>query len=49
MVVYLFLNIFKKSKIMARWAVIKSNYVIDIIIWDGVTNWQYPGDHDLLI
>ena len=34
---------------MARWAVIKSNYVIDIIIWDGVTNWQYPGDHDLLI
>jgi hypothetical protein len=34
---------------MARWAVIKSNYVIDVIIWDGITPWQYPGNHDLLI
>lgn len=34
---------------MARWAVIKSNYVIDVIIWDGVTPWQYPGDYDLLV
>lgn len=32
-----------------RWAVIKSNYVIDVIIWDGITPWRYPGDHDLLI
>jgi hypothetical protein len=34
---------------MARWAIIKSNYVIDIIIWDGNTPYQYPGDHDLMI
>lgn len=34
---------------MARWAVIKSNYVIDVIIWDGITPWQYPGNYDLLI
>jgi len=34
---------------MARWAIIKSNYVIDIIIWDGVTPYQYPGDYDLMI
>ena len=34
---------------MARWAVIKSNYVIDVIIWDGITPFQYPGNHDTLI
>lgn len=34
---------------MGRWAVIKSNYVIDVVVWDGVTPWQYPGDYDLLI
>jgi hypothetical protein len=34
---------------MARWAVIKSNYVIDVVVWDGVTPWQYPGSYDLLI
>jgi hypothetical protein len=34
---------------MKRWAVIKSNYVINIVIWDGVTPWQYPGDYDHMI
>ena len=34
---------------MGRWAVIKSNYVIDVVVWDGVTPWQYPGEHDSLI
>ena len=34
---------------MARWAIIKSNYVIDVIIWDGDTPYQYPGNHDLMI
>jgi len=34
---------------MVRWAVIKSNYVIDVVVWDGVTPWQYPGSYDLLI
>jgi len=34
---------------MKRWAVIKSNYVINIVMWDGVTSWQYPGDYDYMI
>ena len=34
---------------MKRWAIIKSNYVIDVIIWDGITPWQYPGDYDFMI
>jgi len=34
---------------MARWAIIKSNYVIDVIIWDGITPWQYPGNYDIMI
>jgi len=34
---------------MARWAIIKSNYVIDVIIWDGITPWQYPGNYDYMI
>lgn len=34
---------------MARWAIIKSNYVIDVVIWDGNTPYQYPGNHDLMI
>jgi hypothetical protein len=34
---------------MGRWAIIKSNYVIDVVIWDGVTPWQYPGDYDIMV
>jgi hypothetical protein len=34
---------------MARWAIIKSNYVIGVVIWDGDTPYQYPGDYDLMI
>jgi hypothetical protein len=34
---------------MARWAIIKSNYVIDVIIWDGITPYQYPGNYDTMV
>jgi len=31
-----------------RWLVIKNNYVIDAIVWDGVTSYAYPFSHDYL-
>lgn len=31
------------------WAVIRNGYVIERIIWDGISNWQYPHPHDFLI
>lgn len=27
-------------------AIIKGNKVIDSVIWDGYTEWEYPFDHD---
>lgn len=32
-----------------KYLVIKDNYVIDTIIWDGVTPYVYPNPHDLLL
>lgn len=32
-----------------RWLILKSNYVIDVVIWDGVTPWQYPGQYDIMM
>jgi hypothetical protein len=32
-----------------RWLILKSNYVIDVIEWDGVTSWQYPGSYDTMV
>lgn len=34
---------------MKRWAIIKSNYVIDMIMWDGITPYQYPFSYDIMI
>jgi hypothetical protein len=34
---------------MKRWAILKSNYVIDVILWDGITPYQYPFDHDTML
>ena len=31
-----------------NWAVIKDNYVIDYIIWDGVSSYTYPFPYDYL-
>ena len=31
-----------------RWLVLKDNYVIDIIEWDGITPYTYPFLHDYL-
>lgn len=28
------------------WLVIKDNYVIDYVIWDGITPYTYPLPHD---
>ena len=30
------------------WFIIKSNYVIDYVVWDGVTPWTYPYPYDLI-
>jgi hypothetical protein len=32
-----------------RWLVIKDNYVINAIEWDGVTPYTYPLPHDVLM
>lgn len=32
-----------------KYLVIKDNYVINTIIWDGVTPYTYPEPHDLLL
>ena len=34
---------------MAKYAVIKANKVIDSVIWDGVTDWEYPFEHDIMV
>jgi len=34
---------------MKRWAILKSNYVIDVIMWDGVTPYQYPFPYDIMM
>ena len=31
------------------WAIIKDGYVINRVAWDGITNWEYPFPHDLVI
>jgi hypothetical protein len=31
------------------WVIIKDNYVIDRILWDGVTEYSYPFQHDFMI
>jgi hypothetical protein len=31
------------------WFVIHNGYVIDYIVWDGVTPWEYPGEYDELL
>ena len=33
---------------MKYWCVIKNNYIIDYIVWDGITPYTYPFPHDLL-
>lgn len=32
-----------------KYLIIKDNYVIDVILWDGVTPYTYPFPHDLLL
>lgn len=32
-----------------RWFVIKNNYIIDDIEWDGITSYIYPKPHDSLM
>jgi hypothetical protein len=32
-----------------KWVIIKSNYVIDAIIWNGIDTYQYPYPYDLMI
>jgi hypothetical protein len=32
-----------------RWAVLKSNYVIDVVIWDGISSWYYIGEYDSIV
>jgi hypothetical protein len=34
---------------MKKWLIIKDNYVINAIIWDGVTEYQYPDPYDQMI
>jgi hypothetical protein len=31
---------------MARWIILKNNYAINAIEWDGITEYQYPFEHD---
>lgn len=32
-----------------KWAVLKSNYVVDLIMWDGVTPYTHPFPYDTMI
>ena len=32
-----------------RWLILKSNYVIDVILWDGITPYDYPHDYDIMV
>lgn len=34
---------------MKTWAVIKDDVVIDSVLWDGETEWEYPFPYDELI
>ncbi len=34
---------------MKRMVILKSNYVIAITQWDGISPWYYPEDHDSII
>jgi hypothetical protein len=34
---------------MRKWLAIKDNYVIDAFIWDGVTDFTYPNEHDSIM
>ena len=34
---------------MKKWAVIRDDVVIDSVVWDGETDWQYPFPHDEMI
>ena len=31
---------------MTTWLVMRSNYVIDVIFWDGITPFSYPYPYD---
>ena len=32
-----------------KYAIIKNNEVINVIIWDGITKFEYPFDYDEMI
>jgi hypothetical protein len=34
---------------MKYWLIIKDNYVINKVTWDGVTPWTYPMPHDSIM
>ena len=34
---------------MKRWLILKANYVIDVILWDGLTSYTYPFPHDTMM
>ncbi len=34
---------------MKGWIIIKNNYVIDCVAWDGVTDFTYPFPHDTML
>jgi hypothetical protein len=31
------------------WCVLKDNWVIDRVLWDGITPWEYPSPYDIII
>lgn len=33
---------------MANWLIMKNNYVVNVILWDGVTPYNVVDDHDLM-
>jgi hypothetical protein len=37
------------SQEIRKWLIIKDNYVINAIIWDGITPYQYPEPYDRMI
>jgi len=34
---------------MKYWVIIKDNYVINKVVWDGETEWTYPFPHDMIL
>lgn len=32
-----------------QWLILKSNYIIDKVVWDGVSPWEYPFPYDNMI